>query len=216
MIFNRIRFVGSCYQSIFLILYLILPFAKMSNVICQSKLDLIANSIASGNVITKVDLSNCNLSEFPLQLLLPCKETIEMINLGGNSLSTLPEEISEFKKLRILFFAQNKFDHIPEVLGLLPALYMLSFKSNMVEQVSSTSLSPSINWLILTDNKISGKCLEYLFLHHMFSKLQNIHTNTCLYFSHRTPSYDWKPFKIEEIDVVRKSINFITSRITAM
>jgi Leucine-rich repeat (LRR) protein len=141
----------------FIFFFLSFATTTMSNSICQSKLDLIANDIAQGQTLTKVDLSNCNLTEFPLDLLLPCKDTLEMINFGGNSLSSLPEEIAEFRKLRILFFAQNKFNHIPDILGSLPSLYMLSFKSNIVERVSATSLSPSIRWLILTDNKISGK-----------------------------------------------------------
>ena len=56
----------------------------------------------------------------------------------------------------MLFFAGNKFTHVPESLGKLPNLFMLSFKSNLLEVVSEAALSESLGWLILTDNKIRG------------------------------------------------------------
>jgi len=42
-----------------------------------------------------------------------------------------------------------------QVLGGLRSLFMLSFKSNAVTCVSQGSLSPTIGWLILTDNRIT-------------------------------------------------------------
>jgi Leucine-rich repeat (LRR) protein len=123
-------------------------------VLCD-KFRVIEKSIQDGEKLTKVDLSDCGLSKVPLELLLPCKDTIEFINVGGNSLSSLPDGLAEFSRLRILFFAQNKFKRIPSVLGRLSSLYMLSFKSNQLETVPEHSLAPSLYWLILTDNKIT-------------------------------------------------------------
>ena len=88
------------------------------------------------------------------------------MNLGGNNISSIPNEIVEMKKLRILFFAGNKFDIVPECLGQMSSLYMLSFKSNSLINVPEASLSPSIGWLILTDNKLTklpnsiGNCIH--------------------------------------------------------
>ena len=81
---------------------------------------------------------------------------MEILNLGNNLLNTLPEEMVQFTKLRILFFANNRFEEIPNCLGRMSSLYMLSFKSNMVSNVSDECLSPSLGWLILTDNRISS------------------------------------------------------------
>lgn len=103
--------------------------------------------------IKEIDLSNCDLTEFPKELYI-VKDTVEMINLGGNSLSVLPDNISLFTKLRILFFANNKFEVVPDILGSLPNLYMLSFKSNLLRAIPEQSLSPSVGWLILTDNQL--------------------------------------------------------------
>ena len=89
-----------------------------------------------------------------------------MLNLGGNCISTLPNEIVVLKKLRILFFAGNKFETVPECLGQLSSLFMLSFKSNCLIDYPELALSPSVGWLILTDNKLTkipnsiGQCLE--------------------------------------------------------
>ena len=111
----------------------------------------ILSKIAAGEVFTEVNLSNLGLTEFPLELL-KLHDSLEMLNMGGNHLSTLPPEFDCFTKLRILFFAGNRFETIPECLGRLPSLYMVSFKGNKLSTISPTSLSPSIGWLILTDN----------------------------------------------------------------
>lgn len=82
------------------------------------------------------------------------KDTLEILNLGGNHLTELPEEIVQFSKLRVLFLGSNDFVRIPCVLGRMSSLYMLSFKSNKVESIPEDCLSPSIGWLILTDNRL--------------------------------------------------------------
>ncbi len=89
-----------------------------------------------------------------IQVLI-LKDTLEVLNLGGNHISSLPESILNLKRLRILFLGSNEFDSIPPFLGQMGSLFMLSFKSNRVTLVPEECLSPSIGWLILTDNKIS-------------------------------------------------------------
>jgi hypothetical protein len=81
-----------------------------------------------GRIITQINLANAGFTEFPMELLR-YKDTLEFINFGGNKLSSLPPEIAQFQKLRILFFAENYFTEIPVELGQLPQLYMLSFKT---------------------------------------------------------------------------------------
>ncbi|KAJ3304560.1 hypothetical protein HDV03_002513 [Kappamyces sp. JEL0829] len=115
----------------------------------------ILKQISSGNTagLTSLDFTGCGLGAFP-ESLLALAPQITSLNFGGCSMSTLPAEMSQFVSLRILFFAGNKFAEIPSVLGSLPSLFMLSFKSNQVASVPEASLSDSIGWLILTDNKI--------------------------------------------------------------
>jgi Leucine-rich repeat (LRR) protein len=111
--------------------------------------------------IRKVDLSNDGLHEFPLELF-EIKETVEFINLGNNSLASLPFNIHEFVNLKILFFAQNNFSKFPSQLKALPNLYMLSFKSNRLEEIPEDSLPSSLTWLILTDNRLKGARISHL------------------------------------------------------
>lgn len=106
-----------------------------------------------------------NLTTFPLEIL-GLRETLEVLDLTGNQLSELPDELAECKKLRILFCSENNFTELPEVLGRCPALSMVGFKANRIEVVSPTSLPARLRWLILTDNAIEclpgelGQCAE--------------------------------------------------------
>ncbi|MGE6099322.1 leucine-rich repeat-containing protein kinase family protein [Aeromonas salmonicida] len=94
-----------------------------------------------------------NLVEFPPEIL-SLKETLEVLDLTGNQLSWLPDELAEFSKLRIIFCSENRFTELPEVLGLCPALTMVGFKANQISTVPAASLPVGLRWLILTDNAI--------------------------------------------------------------
>ncbi|CAJ1820649.1 leucine-rich repeat-containing protein kinase family protein [Aeromonas veronii] len=94
-----------------------------------------------------------NLTEFPSEIL-SLKETLEVLDLTGNQLSTLPDELAGFGKLRIIFCSENRFTELPEVLGRCPALTMVGFKANRIVTVSAKALPAGLRWLILTDNAI--------------------------------------------------------------
>lgn len=94
-----------------------------------------------------------NLTEFPLEIL-SLKETLEVLDLTGNQLSALPDELAGFGKLRIIFCSENRFTELPEVLGRCPALTMVGFKANQIATVSAKALPAGLRWLILTDNAI--------------------------------------------------------------
>lgn len=94
-----------------------------------------------------------NLTVFPPEIF-SLKETLEVLDLTGNQLSTLPDELAEFKKLRIIFCSENRFTELPEVLGRCRLLTMVGFKANRIATVSAASLPAGLRWLILTDNVI--------------------------------------------------------------
>ncbi|MFM5655857.1 leucine-rich repeat-containing protein kinase family protein [Aeromonas veronii] len=96
-----------------------------------------------------------NLTEFPTEIL-SLKETLEVLDLTGNQLSALPDELAGFGKLRIIFCSENRFTELPEVLGRCPALTMVGFKANRIATVSARALSAGLRWLILTDNQIES------------------------------------------------------------
>ena len=112
----------------------------------------------------RLDLS-CGLTEFPREIF-DLAETLEVLNLSGNQLSALPDDLAQLKKLRILFCSDNEFRRMPAVLGECPALEMVAFKANRIETVEESALSESLRWLILTDNRIDrlpasiGRCVR--------------------------------------------------------
>jgi Leucine-rich repeat (LRR) protein len=150
-----------CGKTVVAVVIVAFTFVIMSALISSEKLthpkvEITLKAIANGEKLTHVDWSDCNLTSLPEEIF-QLRDSLVLLNLGNNNLSFLPENMLELQKLRILFFAQNKFKDIPVVLGKLSSLFMLSFKSNQIENIGFQSLSPSVCWLILTDNKI--KCI---------------------------------------------------------
>lgn len=105
--------------------------------------------------ITRLSLS-CGLREFPREIFT-LAETLEILDLSGNQLSALPEDLPRLTRLRIIFCSDNPFTELPAVLGRCPALEMIGFKANRIEHVPAASLPPTLRWLVLTDN-----CIEAL------------------------------------------------------
>lgn len=81
--------------------------------------------------------------------------SLEVLDLSGNQLSALPDWLSEFTQLRVLFASNNPFTVLPPVLGSLPRLSMVGFKANRIAHVPPEALAPTLRWLILTDNALS-------------------------------------------------------------
>jgi len=94
-----------------------------------------------------------NLENFPREIF-DLSDTLELLDLSGNRLSELPSDFGRFKKLRILFLSNNMFTEIPKVLSECPALTMIGFKSNRINQWPEDAMPDKVRWLILTDNQI--------------------------------------------------------------
>lgn len=102
--------------------------------------------------ITRLDLS-ADLREVP-EAILGLADSLEVLNLSGNQLRTLPAWLPRLGKLRILFGSDNAFTEVPEVLGACPQLEMVGFKANHIAHLPAAALSPALRWLILTDNRL--------------------------------------------------------------
>lgn len=103
--------------------------------------------------IKHLDLS-CGLTDFPNEIF-DLADSLEILNLSGNALSSLPDGLPRLHKLRVIFCSDNLFSELPEVLGQCQNLEMVGFKANKINKVSAASLPNKLRWLILTDNKIT-------------------------------------------------------------
>lgn len=108
---------------------------------------------------------SCGLREFP-QEIFDLADTLEILDLSGNELTSLPDDLPRLHKLRILFCSDNAFTQMPEVLGRCSQLSMVGFKANRICSVPPAALPSALRWLILTDNQISelppelGRCAQ--------------------------------------------------------
>ena len=114
--------------------------------------------------IRRLQLS-CALTEFPREIF-DLADTLEILDLSGNALSSLPDDLPRLAKLRIIFCSDNQFTELPAVLGACAELSMIGFKANRIERVPAASLPAKLRWLVLTDNRIEelpasiGRCSQ--------------------------------------------------------
>lgn len=110
----------------------------------------------------RLDLS-CDLTTFPPEIYR-LADTLEILNLSGNALSSLPDDLPRLNKLSVIFCSDNQFTAVPEVLGRCSNLTMIGFKGNQISRLSAAALPPLLRWLILTDNRLDelpgelGRC----------------------------------------------------------
>ena len=101
----------------------------------------------------------CGLREFPREIF-ELADTLEILDLADNELTTLPDDLPRLTRLRVLFCSGNPFTHLPEVLGDCPVLQMVGFKGCQLAYVPGAALSPSLSWLTLTDRLPTAAPLE--------------------------------------------------------
>lgn len=94
------------------------------------------------------------LSEFPRELF-GLADTLEVLDIGGGTLTSLPDDFAKFRRLRILFASRNHFARLPPVLGQCESLSQIGFRNAGLSEIPEESLPRSLRWLILTDNRIA-------------------------------------------------------------
>lgn len=94
------------------------------------------------------------LTTFP-EAIFSLADTLEILDLSGNRLTALPDDLHRLKKLKVIFASNNPFTELPASLGLCENLEMIGFKANAISHVPAAALPPKLRWLILTDNQIS-------------------------------------------------------------
>jgi len=72
------------------------------------------SSLRAGELagIKRLDLS-CGLTEFPREIF-DLADSLEILNLSGNALSSPPDDLSRLRKLRVIFCSDNRFTRVHE------------------------------------------------------------------------------------------------------
>ncbi|GGY18397.1 leucine-rich repeat-containing protein kinase family protein [Paludibacterium paludis] len=95
------------------------------------------------------------LERFP-EAIFRLADTLEVLDLSGNRLAELPDDLWRLGKLRILFCSGNRLESLPSGLGRCASLSMLGVKANRIARIPENALSPGLRWLILTDNHLAA------------------------------------------------------------
>jgi hypothetical protein len=118
----------------------------------QTLSDLRAGRLAGA---THLDLRHCQLEELPREVFA-LADTLEMLDLSGNRLRTLPDDLPRLRALRILFCSNNPFETLPAVLGRCEHLDIVGFKANAIAHVPAEAIPANLRWLVLSDNRIAA------------------------------------------------------------
>ena len=106
---------------------------------------------------------SCGLETFPPEIFT-LADTLEILDLSGNALSALPNDLARLHRLRIIFCSHNRFTELPAALGQCAQLEMIGFRANQIRRVPGDALPPRLRALVLTDNQIDtlpaalGRC----------------------------------------------------------
>ncbi len=103
--------------------------------------------------ITKLTLSE-GLSLFP-EAIFDLADSLEVLDLSGNQLSSLPDNLADLTQLKILFCSNNLFTSVPTCLAACPKLEMIGFRNNQITNLPENALPLQTRWLILTDNALT-------------------------------------------------------------
>lgn len=113
--------------------------------------DLRAGRLAG---IKRLDLS-CGLTDFPPEIF-ELADSLQVLNLSGNALDSLPHDLHRLHRLEVLFGSDNRFNELPACIGQCQRLRIVGFKANRIQHVPAEALPPALRWLILTDNWIES------------------------------------------------------------
>jgi hypothetical protein len=100
-----------------------------------------------------LNLAGCGLKEFPSEIFA-LSDTLEVLDLGFNALSSLPNDLGRLRRLRVLFCSGNHFERLPPALGDCVALSQIGFRGTGMREIPPEALPRLLRWLTLTDNRI--------------------------------------------------------------
>ena len=100
---------------------------------------------------------SAGLTEFPNEIFA-LADTLEVLDLSGNALTSLPDDLHRLHRLRVLFASDNRFTALPASLGRCAQLEMVGFKANRIVDVPAEALPPHLRWLRSEERRVGKEC----------------------------------------------------------
>lgn len=124
----------------------------------------IENALLSPSSVRTLDLNGQNLNSLPNEI--STFENLSTLVLSGNpnlDLKKVFQELSANKKLKILYLENNKLPTLPEEIALLKKLESLYLSNNRINYIPKSMKKMQLNYLDLSDNYISDANLNNIF-----------------------------------------------------
>jgi Leucine-rich repeat (LRR) protein len=125
------------------------PYQLLLLLSCLSQCDLSTYPDWQISELKELNLSGCNLSVLPGDVALWSKlASLKKIDLNGNLLKDLPAALEVLApSLEIMFLSENLFQVVPDVIGRLARLRLLSLRGNKLRELTTVNLpSNSLEW----------------------------------------------------------------------
>ena len=108
----------------------------------------------------RLNLSYLKIAEISAASINQIKSSIpnlQEIDLRGNLLTDLPEELGELTSLHVVRLSLNKFAHLPSILSSFPGLKKLEFTGNLLAEIpDEISTLQSLEELDISGNKVTS------------------------------------------------------------
>jgi len=158
--------------------------------------------LKSGSLVgnTRVKIAE-GLDTFPKELYT-LADSLEILDLTDNNLSTLPDDLNKLHKLRILFISNNQFKEVPSVLASCSKLTMIGFRNNQIDTFNENTVPLQTQWLILTDNNLKN-------LPNSMGDLKQL--QKCMLSGNKLTSLPQNMSNCHNLELLRIAVNQLTS-----
>lgn len=79
---------------------------------------------------------------------------IEILDASQGHLTSLPDNLSEMRNMRVAFFSNHDFESVPDVLARCENLELVGLRSCKIKEIGEHKFPANIKGIVLTDNEI--------------------------------------------------------------
>jgi Leucine-rich repeat (LRR) protein len=156
---NNIASLPECFGALQQLETLELSKNKLENVRCLEKLGSLRSVNLRQNLLTQVPvlpgngvldsvlLGSNRIQQVPAAHVLPCRETLTLLDLSGNKVRQLPDDLGGFYRLKTLDLTNNDLNAIPFGLGWIVSLTRMPVDGNAIRSIRRSLLTQGVEAL---------------------------------------------------------------------